>query len=442
MSLIYNLEFNGVVNVPLKWKNSRILAGSGSPPSINDSNAQFQVISPDSQRIVWNDIVPSSLSGLSVNDIINSNQFITYNLQRTIKTEITSGVQNAEDFGEPLLHLYLTTNERIIDYDIQNLSWLNDPCNIADYSYVLNGQTPSVDTKFADIIQPPQISNIEKVTSITAVPWNQCNQCRVVNFGCVNQDIDNFTLIMTMVIKFQISCIGTNLEMGFCPAYCQTQANLDFCYTPYSNYCLNTNNSDNTPNIFTSSACQNFFSDYIPIKGPQKEIDNILTATCSKKFPGFEDLRMSQNRAEIELCACHLDPSIYDTLRSQIIEQFPGFSAVDENERCLFPECASTVFTTVDIGNKCLLPNCINISSINNNGTINGPVTINQNNTACVNASQGKPPPAPNPNPNPPNSNPSLWHKYWIWIILGVGIFIILIIVILIIIAADTNKKK
>ena len=150
-------------------------------------------------------------------------------------------------------------------------------------------------------------------------------------------------------------------------------------------YCLiDTNNSDEI-NMFSSSQCQTFIPNYIQSIGPTTEIDTPLTAACTSKYPGFDDLEECTGPNCLDICACHMSPTLYDNLRQSIIAQFPGFQFVAENERCLYPPCVNSDYKTNSTGKQCALPGCIDIAVINNNGTIQGGTTINQD-PRCVNA--------------------------------------------------------
>ena len=449
---MFNVNFNGTVNIPLPWNSSTITAAGGSPPPANFTDQQSTAtVSPDSSVINWIGNVPSTLQGLSVNQILLSPLLPGAQIQRTIVATVTSGQQQSEDFGKPLLHLYFLYASGTVDsgFDIESLEWVASPClagfgpSEEGYHYPFNNQSPTGTLTLPLITPNEAAASIERLTQIEVSPWNECNQCPTVNFDCENRDVDDFTMTMVMNVTVSFSCIGSNLESGFCLTFCSETANQQFCQPNYVDFCLNQlDPAANEINIFTSNGCQMFFEDYIANNGPKSEIDTPLTVACSLKFPGFESFFQSNDLNVQKVCACHLNDQLYTNLKNSIVAQFPGFAFVAENDHCLFPPCASTVFTTTSIGRRCALPGCINIANITNNGNITGGTKINQNDQ-CINAAnQSGSGGGGGGNGGGNITSLSWWEQHWVWIVLGIGLLIVLIIVILIIIAAESNKPK
>ena len=425
------LNFSGSTSLQLPWQNETIPTGSNlcsstePPPQIGLGS--LKNITVNDKSITWNSPVPSSLTGISVNGInalITSGNLQNATLTSSLVFNITNGSQRSQGIPKMVMYLYQQGDGPTSPgFPTENFD-----------SFVLT--SPGINTSSG-----PNYSWIGANETLTYQTSNNLGGLQAIPFDDTNApiplcfDATNMTITLQLNVTVKIICNDSDLETGFCPNYCMV--NTTTCFQTYYNHCLVQTDSAGDLNIFGSTGCQTFFADFIAANGPRKEIDNLLTPACIKKFPTFASL-LASNKNNIDLCACHLDQSLYDNLRKQIIVAFPGFAAVDENERCLFPQCADSPFPTIDIGPKCLLPNCININSINNDGTINGPVTINQNDQGCVDASQGKP---VNGGGNGGNTSSKTWlENYWLWLVLGIGLLVILIIVILIIIAAEKHK--
>lgn len=443
---MFNVNFSGTVNVSLPWSSSTITTAGGSPPPANFNDLQsVATVSPDILPINWTGNVPSSLLGQSVSTIFSSPSFSNFQISRSLLLTVTSGIQQSEDFGKPLLHLYFQYDNGTIDngFDIDSLEWNSAPCQTgfgpreSGYLYPLNNVNPTGTLNLPLITSTTTVSSpFSRLTALQVIPWNECNQCTTVNFDCENRDVNNFTMTAVMTVTISFSCEGANLENGFCLQYCSDAANQESCKDNYINFCLLEKNSNNEINIFSSAGCQDFFEDYIANSGPKSEIDNPLNVACQLKFPGFDSFAASGDPNLQKVCACHLADSLYANLKASIIKDFPGFAFVAENQNCLFLPCASTVFTTVNIGKRCALPGCINIASITNNGDIKGNTKIIQSDQ-CIDASNQT-----GNNSGVGGNILSWWDKHLIWVLLGVGILIVLIIVILIIIASESGKKK
>lgn len=282
----------------------------------------------------------------------------------------------------------------------------------------------------------PQIVGDIRPYEVQANPWNERSPVK-----CDNHGVSQFTFTAQLFVTLTVTCeTAEQLETGFCPQFCNIPANQQTCFDVYRQYCLVDTNSSGEINIFSSSQCQTFIPDYIQNVGPTTEIDTPLTAACTAKYPGFDDLERCTGTKCLDICACHMSQTLYDNLRQSIIAQFPGFQYVAENERCLYPPCASSDFTTNSIGKQCALPGCIDIAVINNNGTIQGGTTIKQD-PQCVNTATQRGPDGGGDTSNQPTEE-SWFERHWVWIVLGVGIVIVLIIIILIVLAGENNKKK
>src|SRR5581483_8674086 len=147
-----------------------------------------------------------------------------------------------------------------------------------------------------------------------------------------------------------------------------------------------------------------------------------------------------------DLCGCHMPAQFYTNYENSVLAQFPGFKAYFQNfgipTACLLSDCANSDFPTVAMGKHCPVPGCLNVAVFDNNGSIGGNVTVNQNATCQsiqnFNGNTG----GGNTGGNIVTQARTWIDKYWPWLLLGIGIFVIFILIILIIIASDSNKKK
>ena len=315
------LRFEGTVNISLPWNSSPISTKRGSPPpaQFNDSQSTA-AISPDNSPIIWSGNVPPILQGLSVSDFINfntsgSNPFTIYTLNRTIVNTVTSGIQQSEDFGKPLIKIYIEDVQSFIyDTDIESLEWLNKPCEIdfgpreEGYLYPFNNQNPQGSISLPQINETTTVFRSE-VQTLQALPWNQCGQCPTVNPACENRNVQNFTLASVMNVSLTVTCsTGPELDSNFCSSFCTfNDDNLKTCYPDYRNYCLVNPLNPADINIFTNQNCLTFFEDYFSRIGPNATLDNDLENACSAKFPfpSIDAYDIADRNAQ-NFCACHL----------------------------------------------------------------------------------------------------------------------------------------
>lgn len=210
--------------------------------------------------------------------------------------------------------------------------------------------------------------------------------------ACHNYDAYNYTLTILLRIYVTTNCQGNNLQAPACTQFCAVA--LDTCFPRYMQYCFNPNT-----NIGNIPACREFFSTYIPVNGSPTVLDDQLITYC-RKYRGFADLfdvdstvgTPVQRAIDLDLCSCHLsshdvpDPNarvLYENFEASLAKDVPYFKFLGFTAQCLVPQCASASFKpNIVPPTGCALPQCLNIASVNNNGTINGNVTIDQSN-AC-----------------------------------------------------------
>ena len=448
----FNFTFNGTVNVPvLIPNNGNIPAGIGSPPfPTNEGTKIIQTVNPDNQLINWVSTVPAELIGQTVTTLVSQggilsfdNASIRYEIDRSILTEITQGSQAPEASSQPLMNTVLFFNRRADEnFNLPNLQWAkaSGPNTLDQFNYCFpDGVCPGMTTTLDLINNEPGGTTpiFSSLTGVQLIPWNQGGN------NASNQAAFNIELLIKMNVTLKVSCEGNALGSIFCLNFCSEQTNLinGTCFSEYQSFCLNTNGDDGFPNIFTDDGCQEYFIDYIQAVGPKAEIDHPLETACKRKFPGVDSFEASTSATDRALCGCHLDPEIYDNLWKDLTKDYPGYANLGINERCAFSACASSAYPSADIvGGKCNLPQCVNITSIENNGTIGG-IKVTQTTGRCANITGGGNGGGGDNGGGVVQNTRSWIDHHWIWIVLGVGILIVLIIIILIIVAGESHKK-
>ena len=419
--------FNGSTTKQFKWQNDLINTPGGTPNRVfgypryqNPPQTQSQILQairtydPFNQIINWDISAPSFLNNNTLSQLWASPQ---PNVLYSIRLVFT--VENGFQSGRANINLNIYQGSSLL---ITTNIAANEPGNYCPVGTVCPGFTLTLPTTESGDTTP---------YTLQALPWSR--------------DVTSFTLSAQLFVSVTVTCETLeDLESGFCFNYCKDQNPViqNQCLPVYEKNCLIDKNSEgnlkSNLNIFTSEACQSFISQNIQNIGPNSDIDNALDAACKTNFVGFVDLE-AQPAAIVEICACHMNPTLYDELRKSILDEFPQFAAIAEKERCLYPKCVDSPYTTVNIGKQCMVPKCINIADITNKGTIKGGTQIIQS-AECANLDSG----GGNGNGNGNgDTTPNSWiDRHWVWIVVGVGILVVLIIAILIILAGENNKKK
>ena len=118
----------------------------------------------------------------------------------------------------------------------------------------------------------------------------------------------------------------------------------------------------------------------------------------------------------------------YQNFEAQIDKDYPGLGNLGIEDRCLVPQCASSVYKSVQTGAVCNVPKCLIINSFNNNGTFdNSTVNVNNNAPGCADITGG-------------NIPPSNVTRERVILIGGITLLILLIIIIIIIASASSNS--
>jgi hypothetical protein len=250
------------------------------------------------------------------------------------------------------------------------------------------------------------------------------NQC--ISPGCFWYPSPDYTFIFTLIIHLNANCSGKNFENSFCQNYCLI--NPLTCYYGYIDYCFPKNVEPSQMPIGSSVICQNFVENYIGTNGPRSEFDNGLTRYCTK-YKNFGDL-FNSNQTDQQLCACHMDPKLYEQFADELNKKYNGFENILINQ-CLVPKCISSPFKSETTHATCPLPACLNIVNFDNNGNfVNSCVDINQ--TGCTNIT-----------PKNGGNICGTQSLMWLWILLAILAFVfILIIIIILLVVVYKHKKK
>lgn len=206
------------------------------------------------------------------------------------------------------------------------------------------------------------------------------------------------TVEITLYISVRLRCVGENLNDPVCLELCGRE--ISSCFEDRVSFCF-----DSTDRIKTDPDCQQYFQNYVEQQGPTSQLDAALLNYCDR-FTGFSDLTRNGTEVEKQLCACSLEQSQYDALGGQLFDEFPGYSNIGMNRRCLFPDCAKTPYKTIRTA-TCDVPDCINFFSWFLNGTFDrSSITVNQEIEGCGGLTQeAGPTDRPQPPPPPPRTN-------------------------------------
>ena len=397
----------------------------------NPTNGDYFNFNFSTLPINWGtNLPPSTIRNLNAAQLVNNLGTLFRTLNFSPAVVISSGQQTYTYGGQATALTYLQFFYADVNQTARVVPPQPGESGTATYA------PPSTITSFPNI---PTDDIGAAITLIVNVYNDNCGGL----VGC-EHPVTGFTMDVVLTVNLTLLCEGVGLESTVCSKYCEVKDNLQVCYPDFVNYCLQPGLNGQLI-IGSSTACQEFFKDYIADIGVDATLDTALKTYCSK-YSGFDtllDVNGQRNtQSEIDLCACNLNQTVYDNLREALINAFPGYAGVPEDERCLFPECVDSPFKNTSTTQVCVVPRCIDIASINNSGTIIGGITIRQRTGACAGIVGGTGATGATGS-NGGNGQPkSFWDKYWIWIILSVGILIVLIIVILIIIAAESGNKK
>ena len=428
-----NLTFVGTATQNLYNSAS---VGPTPPDSLpNPTNGDIFQFELETMAVNWGtNLPPSNVRNLTIGDLVNNlgTLFRTITFSPTI---VISAGQQFYNYG---------SNVTALTY-LQFTPALGEPTQVARVIPAQPGEQDTATYAPPNIVTPFSPILPENITDVGTIRVN------VYNEGCggllnCQHPATGFTMDFVVNVTLTLICEGIGLENSVCSAFCEASANLSVCLPDYQSYCLQPG-ANGDPIITTSVACQEFFKNYVTNVGIDSQLDTELQSYCQAKYSGFDellDVNGQRNiQSEIELCACNLNPQLYENLRAALIREFPAYAGVAENSRCLFPQCVDSPYKNSSTTQRCSLPNCINIASISNDGGNIGGITINQGATGCANIVGGTGSTGGNGSgTGNGGSTKTFLEQHGIWIALGVGLLVVLIIVILIIIAGESGKPK
>lgn len=372
----------------------------------------------ETEPIKWSGTVPNVLIGKSWEQLEALPEHVIFTWRYSAFFRIT-GNQTYDDSSAP------TSYVRISNYS-----------NDFEASAPGSAGTGKYDVRHHHVVDSPD----------SAVYLRVYNKCAKHLPGCVCHDAKDYSFTITLTFSLEVNCNGEFLGFPICLAACdKCDPESCVCKESYIDYCLPIQPPQislldptgpqeliDPPPIADSTVCQNFISNLIANDGTDARVDQGLNTYCQAKYPGFGALfNDNPNQIDVELCACHMPNQQYQNFEDQINKDYPGLGALGINDRCLVPQCASSVYKSVQTGDVCNVPKCLIINSFNNNGTFdNSTVNVNNNAPGCADISGG-------------NIPPSNQTRDRIVLIAGIALLILLIILIIIIaVSASGNSKN
>ena len=368
--------------------------------------------------INWSGTVPNVLVGKSWQDLQDLPEHIIFNWHYRAKFRIT-GEQYYDDSSTPLTYVHFSQYTN--DFDASSSGSLGT--GKYDVDHTVNVDSPE--------------------SSVYLRVYNSCARGLP---GCVCYDAKDYSFTLTLEFTLEVDCHDQYLGFPICLMACdKCDKESCVCKDSYIDYCLPIQSSQitlldptgpielvNPPPIADSTVCQNFISNLIVNTGPDARVDQGLNNYCQAKYQGFGDLfNNNQNQVDVQLCACHMPNEQYQNFEAQIDKDYPGLGNLGIEDRCLVPQCASSVYKSIQTGPVCNVPKCLVINSFNNNGTFdNSTVNVNTDARGCADITGGNIPPSNN-------------DRSRAIIIGAVAVLILLIILIIIIsVAASGNNSK
>ena len=171
-----------------------------------------------------------------------------------------------------------------------------------------------------------------------------------------------------------------------CLKLCNNTENLEICVDQSLKWCFN--NEPLYSRFFQPNNCKPFIQNYISNNISHIKYDKKFKEICKNLSVNPTNYKNYTNGSDPlldndikELCACNMDESIYDTFFETFANEIPTVrSANIGSKKCIFPECVTSLYRPTELSgfNKCPKIECINVTQINNDGSLSGTVTISQ----------------------------------------------------------------
>jgi hypothetical protein len=234
-------------------------------------------------------------------------------------------------------------------------------------------------------------SNLTGINPALKTPYNLNIPPQSINYrfdstSTFNYPQNDFSWGLIIIVTVTKSCTLGDIDAPLCLDICN--ADPQSCYVTYAEHCLTPGNEER----IGMPICKNYISEYISRGTSTPQIDAATRRYCALRYHGFADLfspnpnvSPQQQANDLPICACNLtaagstDPDLlYNNYYKSLIMKDPALANVPFQPRCLLGQCAAATFLPVGIPpGGCKLPACLNIVTINNDGTINGNVTVN-----------------------------------------------------------------
>lgn len=169
---------------------------------------------------------------------------------------------------------------------------------------------------------------------------------------------------------------GDNIMSEECQNWCAVNSNGQTnCKDTYNSYC-------NTSSNFTKNVCQNYYKTQYINDQLTDEVQNILTAQCSRYADSngnvidsdgnMVESGLATSKYPVNTCACFLPSNVYDTFYGNITKDYPDLRGIFSINQCSYPDCANT--SAIQPKNPYTCPNVAITSCVINN-TVGGNVT-------------------------------------------------------------------
>jgi hypothetical protein len=369
---------------------------------------------------------------------------------------------------------------------------LSGEWNGADYStykltaWTYNGYTPSTPESFGTtyydqidvvsltsaklvntntIMTGLNITNFDRIRNPPTILFALCSGgCGDCDYGMKNIKIRMFAEIKINIKNF--CALGSNFELPDCQTYCSFDDKDQDCIDIANDYCFKDRSIDGTGDGYgildDNSFCPSFIKKYLRTKG-NTVLDKKIQDLCISNNINPENYDQSGNEKFNDLCACHFDDSVYTNYYNSLLQKVPNLNLSGQvSSYCIFPFCNVSNYKPVSIAgtNVCPTLQCIQGITINNNGNINGDVTLNQS-AQCINyLTKGSSTSPPSPvtkicvndsdcdsnqecNPKTKVCQPkSSGISIWVWIVIGLGVLAIFFIIFFVVVIKKNKKPN
>jgi hypothetical protein len=194
------------------------------------------------------------------------------------------------------------------------------------------------------------------------------------------------SLTIKLSLFFKEYC-SDYLDVPICTTYCFNK--IDSCIPGNIKYCINNNQPLESKILDICSNCYPIVSAYYNTNPNKTQFlyDSAFYKLCSnlqvnpENYTTYTSTNPIINTRIEELCACHLNTSIYDNYYKELTEDVEILESLNlGTKQCLFPRCSTSLFrSSSTIGNNACSSVCLNVNDLKVNGTFSN-LTIKQTN--------------------------------------------------------------